>query len=128
MKMYTAEGQVVEMIKKLDQGYLGKIMYEEYRSEDEEGDFEMECVADDKILFFDTLYEKPLTEAYATEVKKLKSEISKLHQEIDDLGNTKRIEKGLLGKVSQYPFVKAIVDYLTGDYEFILFLRNYSVK
>jgi hypothetical protein len=128
MKMYTAEGQIVEVVKKLDEGWLGKTMYEDYRSDSEDGDFEPEWVSDDKILFFDALYENPLTEAYATEVKKLKSEIGKLQSELLDIRDTKRSEEGLLHKVGKYPFVQALVDYLVGDYEFILYLRNYSVK
>src|SRR5277367_1613726 len=128
MKMYTPDGQAVQMIQKIEQGYLGKIIYEDLCADEEEGEFTAEYIADDKILFFEVLLDSPLTEAYATEVKKFKREQQKLQEEIDNLRNIKRSEEGLLHKISKFPFVQKLVDYVTGDYQFVLYLRDYDVR
>ena len=126
--MYTPDGQAVQMIQKIEQGYLGKIIYEDLCADEEEGEFTAEYIADDKILFFEVLLDSPLTEAYATEVKKFKREQQKLQEEIDNLRNIKRSEEGLLHKISKFPFVQKLVDYVTGDYQFVLYLRDYDVR
>jgi len=121
--MYTIDGQSVEVVKKIEDGYLAKMVYESY-SEDSE---DYEEVVSDQVLYFPNLFDKPVIEKYADEVKKLKAQETELALSIDRLQAAKRSEEGLLNKISKFPFIAALVGYVTGEYEFILHLNSLKV-
>lgn len=125
--MYTKEGQMVELVKKIEDGYLGKEIYEDF-SEDFEEDGESEFSVGEDIRFFPELFEKPQTQAYAAEVNRLRKEAEEIQADIHELRSLKESESGLLNKISKFPFIQKLVQYVTGDFNFILHLSNYEVS
>lgn len=125
--MYTKDGQTVEVVKKLEEGFLAKVIYEDFSSDDEDGDFESKWVTEDRITFFESLYDRPMTEAFAKEVTDLRAEADKLSNDIAELREQKMNESGLLNKIAKFPFIQKLVDYMTGEYEFILILTRFEV-
>jgi len=126
MKMYTQDGTEVSVVKKIEEGYLAKVIY--YTGFDEEDyDEEAEDICE-QITFYETLYEKPPTEKFAKEVKDLKEEAEKLSSEISELKQLKNTEEYLLNKISKYPIIKQLADYLTGNFNFVLFLHTMESK
>lgn len=121
--MFTVDGQAVEVVKKIEEGYLAKMVYESYSDDNED----YEEVTADQVLYFDRLFEKPVLEKYAEEVKQLKAQETELALSVDRLRAVKRSEEGLLNKISKFPFISALVGYMTGEYEFILHLNSLKV-
>lgn len=126
MKMYTRDGQAVEVTKKIEDGYLAKIIYEGYSEDFDQGE-EPDYSLGEQIIFFAELFEIPQTEAYALEVKKLKEEADALRGVIADLKAQKENEANLLNQIAKYPFIAKLVQYVTGDFKYILSLTNYEV-
>jgi DNA repair ATPase RecN len=88
MKMYTIDGTEVSVVKKIEEGYLAKLIYS-YNgySEEDEGEIEEIC---NQVNFYEKLYEKPPTEKYAKEVQDLIAERDALNKEIEELENKKK--------------------------------------
>lgn len=122
MKMYTLEGMEVELVKKIEDGYLAKMVYSRYYEEDEE--IEELC---NQITFYEKLYETAPTEKYAKEVSDLTIQRDSLHKEISDLRTIKNEEEYLLNKINKFPIIKGLADYLTGDFKFHLNFSNYEI-
>jgi hypothetical protein len=127
MKMYTHDGQAVEVVKKIEDGYLAKLIYEDY-SEDFDEEDDPDYSLGEQIVFFAELFEAPQTFAYALEVKKLKDEAEKIRIDIAVLVAQKANEAGLLNQIAKYPFIAKLVQYVTGDFNFILNLNTYEVS
>jgi len=126
MKMYTVDGQEVELVKKINEGYLARLVYcDDY---DDEGLSEDDEFVDDDIHFFKNLYDNAPIEKYAKEVSELKIQTEKLKKQISELASKKRSEESLLNKVSKFPIVQQLVDYITGDFKFILYISNFEMK
>lgn len=120
MKMYTIDGNEVFVVKKIEDGYLAKIIYC-YNGYDSEDDNELEAICNE-IVFYDQLFEQPPTHKYADEVKKLKKEIDSLHETIRKLVHTKNAESAAMSKIHNYPFIQTLVDYLNGDFKYYIAL------
>ena len=131
--MYTPDGIAVKMEKKIEGGYLARIIYDQmdygdYDEDDEDAEpMITEYGAGDQLMFYPELSEHPLTLQYAKEVADLQKEAIRLSNEISDLREQKRSEEGLLNKIAKFPFIQKLVEYVTGDFEFILNLGNYEV-
>ncbi len=126
MKMYTDDGSEVYVVKKIEEGYLAKIIY--YTGSDEDDyDEEAEAICD-QIVFYETLYDKPPVIKLAKQVKDLKDEVELLSSKISDLKQLKSTEEYLLNKVSKYPIIKQLADYLTGNFNFVLFINTMEVR
>lgn len=123
--MYTIDGTEVFVVKKIDDGYLAKQIYgyNDYFDEDESETEEM-C---EQVVFYEKLYEKPLTEKYAKEVSDLISEKDNLETEISNLRKIKNEEEYLLNKINKFPILKKLADYLTNDFKFYLDFRDYEI-
>lgn len=121
MEMYTKEGQEVRMIKKIEDGYLAK---EIYGWSDEEG----EEIESEQTVFYSELFEKPLIKKYSDEVTKLKQTTKDLNDEIHQLIRKRDSDEHLLNKVSKLPIVQQLVDYINGDFEFVVLLRDLNIK
>jgi hypothetical protein len=124
--MYTQDGTEVMVVKKIEDGYLAKIIYYTGIDEDDYDD-EIEDVCE-QVVFYEKLYENPPTEKLSKEVKELKSEIESLSSKISELKQLKNTEEYLLNKISKYPIIKQLADYLTGNFNFVLFIRTMEVK
>lgn len=124
--MYTQDGQEVELVRKIDEGYLAKLVYcnDDFDDNyDDDSDF-----IDDDIHFFTILFESAPTEKYAKEVEKLKAEADALDVKINELRQLKYSEESLISKVSKFPIVQQLVDYITGDFKFVLYLSDLEIK
>lgn len=124
MKMYTLEGMEVQLVRKIDEGYLAKMSYSNYYNEDDE-EIEELC---SHITFYEKLYKIAPTEKYAVEVKALATERDNLETEINKLKELKRTEEFLLNKINRFPILKTLAAYLTEDFEFYLSFSNYEIK
>lgn len=122
--MFTIEGTEVQVVRKLEDGYLAKLVYSYNGYEDED---ELEAICD-QIVFYDNLYENPPTEKYAKEIGVLIKERDALSEEIGKLQRIKNDEKSTLNKINNYPFVKRLVDYLTGNFAYHLDYDRYEVS
>ncbi len=125
--MYTIDGEEVELFKEIEDGFLAKPIFSEYNWEDEDDGEEVKSVSD-KINFYPILFKNPPIERFADDIVKLKKEANKISEEIGELERTRESEKSLLHKISKYPFVQTMVDYLTGDFSFILDMQDYEVR
>lgn len=125
MKMYTIDGTEVFVVKKIEDGYLAKQIYSN-NGYDEEDEVEIEEICE-YVVFYEKLYEKPLTEKYAKEVSTLISEKDKLEIEISNLKRLKSEEEYLLNKINKFPILKKLADYLTGDFKFYMDFSRYEI-
>jgi hypothetical protein len=123
-KMYTKDGTEVSFFKKIDEGYLAYKLYEEFNYDNEE----VETITHDELTFFTELFDNPVTEKLAEEVSLLLNRIEALTEQVDNLQQIKRFEEDTLGKVSKFPIVKQLTDYLTGNYSYVLFLKTLEPK
>lgn len=123
--MYTIDGTEVLVVKKIEEGYLAKQIYS-YNGYDEDNEEEIEEMCE-QVVFYEKLYEKPLTEKYAKEVSDLISEKDKLESDISNLQRLKREEEYLLNKINRFPILKKLADYLTEDFKFYMDFSNYEI-
>lgn len=125
MKMYTIDGIEVSVVKKIEEGYLAKQIYS-YNGYEEDDEAEIEEICE-QVVFYEKLYEKPLTEKYAKEVSTLISEKDKLETEISELKNLKTQEQYLLNKINRFPILRKLADYLTGNFKFYMDFCRYEI-
>jgi len=123
-KMYTIDGMEVSVVKKIEDGFLAKQIYVYNGYEEDEGEVEE---VSEQIIFYDKLYEKPLTEKYAKEVSALISEKDKLETEISNLKILKTEEETLLNKINKFPILKKLADYFTWDFKFHMDFSRYEI-
>jgi len=130
MKMYTKDGREVLVVRQIEGGYLAKEVFEFCSDFDDEGDGPEEngITTGDTTLFFKELYEKAPTEKYAAEVASLQKEVEALGNRISELQVKASEEQATLGKISKFPILQMMADYLTGDFEFIVFLRDLTLS
>ena len=126
MKMYTQDGQEVELVKKIEEGYLAKLVY--YGGSFDYDYNEDTVIIDDDIQFFTILFDSAPTEKYEKRVEELKKEADTLDYKINELRQLKYSEEGLINKVSKYPIIQQLVDYITGDFKFVLYLSDLEIK
>ena len=126
MKMYTIEGAEVLLVKKIEEGYLAKPLYS-YDGYDDETEEEIAEMSE-QIVFYEKLYENPLTEKYEKGITDLISEKEKLENEISVLKKLKSEEEYLLNKINKFPILKKLADYLTGDFKLYMNFSDYEIK
>jgi len=124
--MYTIDGTEVSVVKKIEEGYLANPVYSYYNSYDDEDQSEIEEMSNE-VIFYEKLYEKPPTEKYLKEVIDLKEEAERLNSEILELRKTRNEEKATIGKVSKYPFINGLLDYLSGNYSFAVYDKDLEI-
>jgi hypothetical protein len=124
MNKYTQEGTEVIVVKEINEGYLCKIIYGYYNDDDDD---ESE-ITSDQIVFIEKLFDQPPREKFEKGIQELLKEKSRIEEEIFQLKKTKEAEHGLLSRVSKYPIVEQLTNYLTGDFEYILFLSNCKIE
>jgi hypothetical protein len=127
MKKYTKDNTEVQIIRELEDGFLvKKVLYEEYDMEEEGGSGE---VLSDETLFFKKgeLFSRPFTEKLASEVEGLSQTMHNLQKEIHQLVNTKRAMETAQGKIKDWPFLQNALDYLNGDFDYILYMDTLEV-
>jgi hypothetical protein len=122
---YLADGREIEVIKKIEDGYLVKQTWQFHGEGDEEDD-DKEFTGE--IEFFPKVYNKPPTEKLAAEVIALNKEIHSLHEQLSGLKHLKETEKSLLNSISKIPGLESIVNYLKGDFKYLLYLDNLTIK
>ena len=122
--MYTIEGVEVFVVKKIEEGYLAKLIYCYNGYDEDEDEIDEMC---EQVVFYEKLYDKPLTEKYANEVNTLISEKDKLELEISNLKILKSEEEYLLNKINKFPILKKLADYLTGDFKFYMDFSRYEI-
>lgn len=125
MKMYTIDGVEVSVVKKIEEGYLAKMVYH-YNGYIEEDEDEIGEICD-QINFYEKLYEKPPIEKYAKEVNSLIAEREELESKISALKKLKSDEEFLLNKINKFPILKKLADYLTGDFKLYMDFDRYEI-
>jgi hypothetical protein len=127
MKKYTKDNGEVTIIKQLEDGFLvKKVLYEGY---DEETDNDTEILSDETYFFkSEELYDNPVTEKLADEAAALLHSKIKLQEEIYQLQTAKRIQEQAQGNFKDWPFLQNVIDYLNGDFAYVLFLRDFEVR
>lgn len=124
--MYTIDGTEVFVVKKIEEGYLAKMVYH-YNGYEDEAEEEAEEICE-QVNFYEKLFEQPPTEKYAKEVHNLITQRDTLHKEIAALRTIKNEEEYLLNKINKFPIIKALAAYLTGDFKFHLRFSNYEIS
>jgi len=128
MTKYLENGQMVELVEKVKDGYLVKRWYTCDCNE-----FEGDCVCEDRLgdtIFVNQVFNSPPVETLYSEVKKLKEEISKLHEEEAKISNTIMAEKNRietqLNKLKKYEGLQLIEDYIDGNITHFVTLDYYG--
>ena len=123
---YLSNGQEVTLVEKTETGFLVQGMYEYPTSEDSEenenGYFPGE------IIFVDKVFDTPPTEKLAKDVADLKVKKNTLQSEISELRRLKGQEESVLNKVSKIPNFQMVVNYLNGDFKFVLDTKRLEIK
>ena len=120
MKKFTKEGKEVIIVKEIEGGFLTKGVYNYW---DEENEEEAETI-NETIVFYAELFETAPTEKYADVVSKLKKVADDIRYQINDLKEVRDNEKSLIQKVSKFPIVQQLVDYITGNFLFVLYINT----
>lgn len=121
MKKYLKNGQEVEVIKEIDGGYLYQFCYSNDYSDDDV------WIDEDVTYFTETLYDNPPVNVLHSEVKSLQDEITKLQEERNKIRELKNSEKGLLTEIKQRDFIQGLVDYLNGDFKYVLYVEDMEI-
>lgn len=128
--MYTKDGAEVRVIRKIEEGYLAQYVYQ--RDEEHEGYY---TELSDQVILFSELFEKAPTQKYADEVTALqikanglKETITSLKEEIRGIKYVKAQEENTIKTISKYPIFKQLADYLTGEFKYVLWLKNLDVR
>lgn len=123
--MYTPEGVVVVVTKILEEGYLGSVLY----SYDEPIDIDYiddDCIG--KIEYFEKLYPKPLTAHLSDAIVKLRAQRDEIEKEVDELDQKRQGMELALAATGQFPWLKQALDYLIGNYEYVVRVDNLQVS
>jgi hypothetical protein len=129
MKKYLKNGQQVTVVKEIEGGFLYKLDYTQYSEED---DFyyenEDEIYIDETIYFSEVLYDNPPVEKYHKSIIELKKEIESIECQILEINKLKKEEESLLTSIKKRDFVQGLVDYLNGDFKYVLYLKDMEIK
>lgn len=120
--MYTIQGEEVELVKKLEQGYLAKMIYT-WHCEDEEEDPEV-C---DEIRYFENLFDSPPVEKISKEIIELTKKRDEAEEELGKIRELKKTEEFLLNKINSFPVLKKLANYLTQSFNFYLDFYRYEI-
>lgn len=121
MEKYLLNGQAVYVIKKINGGWL----YQNLWTDDENED----SYLDDSVTYFaERLYDTPPVEKYHKEIKELQEKIEQLKCETENIRQLKNTEKSLLTEIKNRDFVQCLVDYMNGDFNFVLFLPKMELR
>lgn len=121
MEKYLINGQAVQLIKEVEGGFLYQNVF--YDPDCEDG------YIDDSVIFFtDKLFDNPPVEKYHQEVRDLHGQIEQLKFETEKIRQLKNAEKSLLTEIKNRDFVQCLVDYMNGDFNFVLFLPKMELR
>lgn len=121
MKKYLINGQEVCLIREVEGGFLYSPIYISY---DNESDY-----VDDSVIYFaDKLYDTPPKEKIHQDIIDLTIQKEVLNKDISDIQRLKNQEKSLLGKVKQIDFIQCLLDYINGDFNFVLRMDTMEIK
>ena len=118
MTKYTIEGYEVEVIRELNPGFLYTHIY------DYEGIEEI----DKEICYAEKLYDYPPTLKLHEEIKRLTDVKDKMGQQIQELDKQHYDKAKLLKDIKQLPFLQMAMDYINGNYKYVMYLNNYYIK
>lgn len=120
MEKYLKNGQQVNLIREVDGGYL-------YQNLWNDPDYYEEYVDESEIYFTDKLYDTPPMEKYHKEILELHDQIDKLQKERDEIQQLRNKEKSLLKEIRNRDFIQCLVDYINGDFEYVLKLDTMEI-
>lgn len=112
--MYTKQGNEVIVTKVLEQGFLAKHVYV-----NEEG----EEIEDDELVYFENLFESPLTEKLSEEIKLLIEQKENLMNEIREANKTKLS----MSAADKIPALREFINYVNGDFTHLVWLSDCEV-
>jgi hypothetical protein len=121
MRKCLIDGQEVEVIKEIDGGFLYKHVF--YDSE-----YSEEYVSDDITYFTNKLYDTPPTEKYNSKITDLQRQIDELQGERNKIRGLMLSEKSLLTEIKKRDFVQGLVNYLNGNFKYVLLLDKMEIK
>lgn len=121
MEKYLINGQAVRLIREVEGGFL-------YQNVFFDPDYEDGYIDDSSIFFADKLFDNPPVEKYHQEVKDLQVQIGHLKEEMDSIRQLKRKERSLLTEIKNRDFVQCLVDFMNGDFNFVLFLPEMELR
>jgi hypothetical protein len=120
MEKYLANGQAVKLIKVINGGYLFQNLWNDPDYNDE--------YTDESVTYFtDTLFDSPPVEKYHKEVLELQNQIKRLQKERDEIQQLKHKEKSLLAEIKNRDFIQCLVDYMNGNFEWLLRLDTMEI-
>jgi len=120
MKKYLKNGQEVEVIKEIEGGYLYQHCFYDDYSDEEYTDESITC-------FTEKLFNNPPMGKLHEKIVALQAEIDNLENERDEINKLKQNEKELLVKIEKHDFVQGLVDYLNGDFKYVLYIENMEI-
>lgn len=115
-------GQEVEVIREVDGGFIyAPVVYFD-------GDDDSDMILDDDPLFTKDVYDSPPIFKLHDEVVRLQNEVQKLNSELIEINRAKRVMSDVASMIPQWDFVQCLVDYLKGDFQYVLFLGNMELR
>ena len=121
MEKYLKNGQAVKVIKEIDGGYLCQNLWND-------PDYNEEYTDESITYFVEKLYDSPPMEKYHKEILELQNQIDKLREERSEIQMLKNKEKSLLTEIKKRDFIQCLVDYINGDFEYVLRLDTMEIS
>lgn len=122
--MFTQDGLEVEVVREIDGGYLAKQVYYNPVDVNDDEINAYEKWNGDAVMFYEQLFDSAPIEKYADEIIKLKKEIDTVQADLDRVKNLRNNEQSLISKISKFPILQQLADYLTKDFSFVLYLND----
>jgi hypothetical protein len=114
---FLPNGQEVIIHKQIEGGYLVKRKF----IGDEEDIY-------GEVEFAEKVFDSPPTEKFAEEIVVLNEQAEKLRGDIDGLKRIKNEETSTLSKIARIPNFQMVVDYLNGDFKYLLDCKYLKIK
>lgn len=121
--MYTISGEEVRVIEKTKKGFLGKRVWDDLECEDYAEYFEKEQAVE----YFESLFDKAPTQKLQEEVRKLAKEKETLQFEVNKLREDGLSIKNEFKSICDYPIVRDLLKYLSGNFEVVLYTDELEV-
>jgi len=121
--MYTIDGEAVLIHREIEGGYLGQFLYDVDFDEDDDFDPD-DMICDTRIILHPQLFSEPPKIHIHKEIQELQNEKSNLNIELHELRVLKQEENITLGKIAKFPIIQQLVDFLNGDYAYLVYLKD----
>lgn len=119
---YTEDGQEVVVVREVEGGYLVNHVYDYSHFSEDEG-----VEVSEQIVFYEKVYDKAPTFQLSEEIKELTQQKEEIEALITDLKETAWREKQMMSKMTNFPILSILYNYLTDNYTHLVNINTLQI-